>query len=160
VLLLGPLYHLQERADRIAALREAARVCRGGGVVAAAAISRLAPLLGSVRSGSFLDPRVLANIVDESRGGRRVPPERRSGLFPDAWFHTTEELRSELGEAELEVEALFGVQGPSWLTPAFEELWAEEETRERLLETARRVEEDERVAALSPHLLAVARRLP
>ena len=31
LLLLGPLYHLQERADRLRALREAARVLRPGG---------------------------------------------------------------------------------------------------------------------------------
>ena len=34
VLMLGPLYHLTERADRLAAWREAARVLRPGGVVA------------------------------------------------------------------------------------------------------------------------------
>src|SRR5207342_1873839 len=43
VLLLGPLYHLRERADRIRALAEAARVVRPGGVVFAAVISRWAP---------------------------------------------------------------------------------------------------------------------
>ncbi|WUX81429.1 class I SAM-dependent methyltransferase [Streptomyces sp. NBC_01426] len=40
VLLLGPLYHLAERGDRLAALREASRVVVPGGVVAAAGISR------------------------------------------------------------------------------------------------------------------------
>src|SRR5262245_40081960 len=43
-LLLGPLYHLTERDERIAALREAARVVRPGGQVFAAAISRFASL--------------------------------------------------------------------------------------------------------------------
>ena len=160
VLLLGPLYHLQEREDRLAALREAHRVCREGGVVAGAGISRLAPLLGSVKSGSFLEQRVLDNIVDESSGGRRVPPERRSGLFPDAWFHLPEELRAELGEAGLEVEAIYGVEGAGWLATGFVELWADPASRGRILELARGLEQDERVAALSPHLLAVARRLP
>src|SRR5690349_2495113 len=45
VLLLGPLYHLPQRADRIGALAEARRVCRRGGVVIAAAISRFASTL-------------------------------------------------------------------------------------------------------------------
>ena len=44
VLLLGPLYHLLDRADRVRALAEARRVCRPGGLVAAATISRYAPL--------------------------------------------------------------------------------------------------------------------
>ena len=40
VLLLGPLYHLVGRAERIAALAEARRVLRPGGVLLAAAIGR------------------------------------------------------------------------------------------------------------------------
>src|SRR5947208_15563046 len=39
VLLLGPLYHLTHRAERVHALRECARVVRPGGPVFAAAIS-------------------------------------------------------------------------------------------------------------------------
>ena len=35
VLLMGPLYHLPERADRLQALAEARRVCRAGGVIIA-----------------------------------------------------------------------------------------------------------------------------
>lgn len=42
VLLLGPLYHLTDRVDRVQALAQARRVCRRGGVVLAAAISRYA----------------------------------------------------------------------------------------------------------------------
>lgn len=47
-LLLGPLYHLTERADRVQALAEAGRVVRSGGVVAASAISRFASLFDGV----------------------------------------------------------------------------------------------------------------
>lgn len=44
-LLLGPLYHLCEPADRAQALSEAVRATRPGGVIAAAAISRYAAIL-------------------------------------------------------------------------------------------------------------------
>jgi ubiquinone/menaquinone biosynthesis C-methylase UbiE len=45
VLLLGSLYHLTDRNDRVQALREAQRVVRTGGAVYAAAFSRWAPRL-------------------------------------------------------------------------------------------------------------------
>jgi SAM-dependent methyltransferase len=50
VLLLGPLYHLRRRQDRVRALIEARRVVRPGGLVFVAAISRWAPrLAGELR---------------------------------------------------------------------------------------------------------------
>ena len=56
VLLLGPLYHLTSREERLACLREAWRVLRPRGIVMAAAISRFASALDP----GFEDVRVLA----------------------------------------------------------------------------------------------------
>ena len=155
VLLLGPLYHLGERADRLRALREAVRVCRPGGVVAAAGISRLAPLLGQIRRGTIFDNAVFRNAWAETAGGRRVPLEQRQGPFPDAWFHLPEELRSELAEAGLDVRGVFGLEGPGWLANDLEARLDDPTARARLLELAERFESDPNVLALSPHLLAV-----
>jgi SAM-dependent methyltransferase len=156
VLLLGPLYHLEEREERVAALVEARRVCRNGGLIVAAAISRLAPLLGVVKSGRILDGDVLANVRDETQTGRRVPPERRTGLFPRAWFHLPSQLREKCAAAGLDVRGLFGVEGPAWLIGEFLEAWSDAAGREGILAAARELEQHEDVMALSPHLLAVA----
>src|SRR3984957_13013279 len=51
VLLLGPLYHLTSRADRVTALREARRVLRPGGVVVAKALSRFYPVFEELANG-------------------------------------------------------------------------------------------------------------
>ena len=48
VLLLGPLYHLTERSDRIRALREARRVLRPGGMLLAAGINRFASTISAL----------------------------------------------------------------------------------------------------------------
>ena len=52
VLLLGPLYHLPEREDRIQTLKEARRIVRADGPVFVAAISRWAPRLDGVARGT------------------------------------------------------------------------------------------------------------
>jgi ubiquinone/menaquinone biosynthesis C-methylase UbiE len=56
VVMLGPLYHITEREERVRALAEAKRVVRPGGMVAAAAISRFASLLDGLLSGWLGDP--------------------------------------------------------------------------------------------------------
>jgi SAM-dependent methyltransferase len=51
VLLLGPLYHLTSRDDRLTALREARRALRPGGVVIAKALSRFYPVFEELAGG-------------------------------------------------------------------------------------------------------------
>lgn len=69
VLLLGPLYHLDRRADRRKALAAAARAVRPGGLVFAAAISRCAARLDGV-------PR---NIKPRPPAAYRHTPRRPGG---------------------------------------------------------------------------------
>ena len=63
VLLLGPLYHLTARADRIRALTEAHRVLKAAGLLFAVGISRFASTMDGLRSG-FLKDAQFADIVD------------------------------------------------------------------------------------------------
>jgi ubiquinone/menaquinone biosynthesis C-methylase UbiE len=158
VLLLGPLYHLGEATDRTLAVREAARICRRRGIVVAAAISRFAPLLDTIRRGTIADPRVLANVRDETLEGRHVAAERRTSEFPDAYFHRPEELEEELSAADLQIEGVFGVEGPGWLLADIDTLWNDPAVRDGLLWAARAVERDAQGRTLSAHLLAVARK--
>jgi SAM-dependent methyltransferase len=158
VLVLGPLYHLGESSDRAKALAEAARVCRPGAVIAAAAISRYAPLLDSLRRGLFVDPEVFHNVRVETERGRRVPPERRRAPFPDAYFHLPEELEAELAHAGLAVEGVFAVQGLAFISSELDAAWENEALRERLLEAARLTEADPRTRAVTGHLLGVGRK--
>jgi SAM-dependent methyltransferase len=157
VLLLGPLYHLGERAQRLEAVSEAARVTRPAGLVIAAAICRYAGLFHALRDGRLGARTVLENVVDEVRSGRRVPPSRRGAPFADAFFHLPEELRDELVAGGLSVEALYGVEGPGVLLPDLDRRWEDQGARSELLRAARDAETDPHLILLSAHLLAVSR---
>jgi SAM-dependent methyltransferase len=158
VLLLGPLYHLTDRGDRLCAWREAGRALKPGGVVLAAAISRFASALEGLRHGFLADP-VFAHIVERDlRDGIHRNPTDNPMYFTTAYFHRPDELRTEAEEAGLRHEATLGVEGPGWLLHDFADWWDRPERRERLLAVVRALEAEPALLGVSAHLLAVARK--
>jgi len=158
VLLLGPLYHLPERDDRLAALREARRVLRPGGRLFAAAISRFASLLDGLQ-GAVFEEEAFARIVERDLAdGQHRNDTAHPRYFTTAFFHHPEELSAELAEAGFEPSGLFAVEGPGAFIPAFRARWDDAAARERLLDLVRRVEQEPSLLGASPHLLAIGRR--
>jgi SAM-dependent methyltransferase len=157
VLLLGPLYHLVDAADRARALAEAGRVLRPGGLLAAAAISRFASTLDGLRHGWLTDPEFLAITEGALRDGVHRNPQARPGWFTTAYFHDPAELGPELERAGFEVEAVLAVEGPGFLG-GFHDLPADPAQAEAVLGAVRRLEAEPALLGVSPHLLAFARR--
>jgi ubiquinone/menaquinone biosynthesis C-methylase UbiE len=157
-LLLGPLYHLTERADRVAALRETRRVLRPGGVLVAAGISRFASALDGLRAGYLDDPAFAAIVERDLIDGQHRNPTNHPTYFTTAFFHHPNELSREVADAGLAPEHLLAVEGPAWLLQDFDGHWDDPTRRERLLGVVRRMEADPSVLGASAHLLAVARK--
>lgn len=156
VLLMGPLYHLTNREERVAALREAARVMRPGGVLFATAISRWASLLDGLLTGTIDDSRFAAIVGQDVRDGQHRNPTGDPEYFTTSFFHRPDELLCEVAEGGFQPVELAAVEGPGWLARDFDARWADPARREALLEAVRAVEHEPDLMGASPHLLVAA----
>ena len=160
VLLLGPLYHLVDAADRRRALREATRVLRPGGVLIAAGISRWASALDGLARDLLADARFARIVERDIRDGQHRNPTDRLDYFTTAYFHRPDELRDEVQGTGLTVEGPYGIEGPGWILPDLAERWNDPERRVSLLHIARSLEAEPAVLGCSAHLLVVGRKQP
>jgi ubiquinone/menaquinone biosynthesis C-methylase UbiE len=155
VLLLGPLYHLTERPDRITAIREAQRVLRKSGTLIVAGISRYAATLDGLAFHPALSPQ-LATMRHRSLADGQYRNETSSErYFTTAYFHRAEDLADELREIGCRGVRVFGIEGPGWLLPDFQARWNDDTLRAEILTVARLLEEETSIMGASGHLLAV-----
>lgn len=157
VLLLGPMYHLPERADRLRALGEARRVLRSEGLLFAACITRWASLMDGVAFDYLADPVFAALVEEDLRTGVHRNPEGKPGYFTTSFFHRPEEFRTEIEEAGFEVQGVYGLEGPTRMLTDFDERWADPRRREDMLRVARETELEPSLLGINPHLLGVGR---
>jgi ubiquinone/menaquinone biosynthesis C-methylase UbiE len=157
VLLLGPLYHLTDGADRERALREARRVLRPGGLLGAATISRYASTFDGLFKGYLADPAFEQIVEGGLRSGIHRNTERRERWFTTAYFHRPDELAQEVRGAGFALEALLAVEGPAAMLPDVDAWLDDPRRRAVLMRALARVESVPELLGASPHLLAVAR---
>jgi ubiquinone/menaquinone biosynthesis C-methylase UbiE len=157
VLLFGPLYHLTERQERLAALREARRVLRLGGCVFAVGISRFASTLDGLMSGYLDDPDFVRIAQRDLANGQHSNPTQIAHYFTSAFFHHPHELREEVEAAGLQLEKILTIEGIAVFVQDLGERWADTRRREQLLEAVRWLEDDPAVLGITGHLMAVAR---
>jgi SAM-dependent methyltransferase len=155
VLLLGPLYHLTERADRIRALAEARRVTRPGGIVAAAVISRYASTLDGFFRGFIDKPGFTALMTADLRTGQHRNPDSDPGFFTTAYFHDRAGITSEIADSGLRLHDLLPVEGPLYWAPGIEDRMNDPDQRQLILDTLAAMEHDPAIAAATAHLLAI-----
>jgi SAM-dependent methyltransferase len=157
VLLLGPLYHLPQRSDRVQVLTEAKRIVRSKGLVFAAAISRWSPRLDAIIAKRIYErlPEALEEVPDLERTGWIKP------LFPGSftgYCHRPRQLRAEARAAGLQVVSVLGVESVSFLLNDLADRVADPEALQVLLDSARAVEGVPELLGANPHLLTIAQR--
>ena len=159
IFLMGPLYHLQQREDRIKALKECYRVLKKDGYLFAVGISKFVSIIDGFCEGYFRDPEFRKIIFQDLKNGQHINPTKNPLYFTDAFFHHPEELKDEVEEAGFIVEDLIGIECNSYNIKDFDKTWEEEREREFLLKVLRIIESDSSLIGASPHIMCVAKKI-
>jgi SAM-dependent methyltransferase len=154
VVLMGPIYHLVERADRLVALAEARRVLRPGGRVLTEIITRHGWVLDATVKGLTGSVEVWADVERSVASGLSQDPEAVPPGSFWAYFHRLDELTDELAEAGFEDIALVAVEGFAWLLGDLGRRMAEPEP---ILAAVRLTEREPSMLGCSAHVMAIAR---
>ncbi|WP_312174014.1 class I SAM-dependent methyltransferase [Chryseobacterium sp.] len=158
VLLHGPLYHLQDLDERLAALQEAKRILKKGGVVLGFAITHSASTIATLQTGLVHDEKLFAMCISELQSGDHFPPENYPLMLAKVFCHRPSELVDEFETAGFEPLDLLPVEGIAWLDSHFYESWAETRKRNTLLELIKITEKDRELLCFSPHIMLAAKK--
>ena len=158
VLLMGPLYHLTSRKDRLVALSEAYRVLRHGGLLFAAAINRYASLVSGLTRGLIGDPYFAEIVEADLANGQHRNPKNVPRYFTTAFFHKPAELEAELRDSGFRTINLFAVEGPASLTKDLDSRWQDPRQRTLILDLVRAVENEPTLLGASPHFMAIVEK--
>ncbi|HIR56524.1 MAG TPA: class I SAM-dependent methyltransferase [Candidatus Gallacutalibacter pullicola] len=164
VLLMGPLYHIVEKEERLLAIRESFRLLKRGGLLFSAAITPYATLLWAISvfgtKNRLLEEEPFIKMVErELSDGEHIRPE--SGSYRGigrSHFHSASELKAELELSGFYDTKVHGVVGGAWIAPDIDTLWKDPVSREALMKTVRLLDLREDISGMSTHLLAVSRK--
>jgi ubiquinone/menaquinone biosynthesis C-methylase UbiE len=158
VILHGPLYHLQEKQARIAAIREAGRVLKKGGVVLGFAINYAASTIAGLLNGLMHEPGFMEMCTQELLTGIHTPPETMPGSLAEGYYHRPSQLIEEFKEAGLEYMNIYAVEGIVWMDKKYFESRADARKKQALIDLLKITENDQSLLALSPHMMIAAKK--
>ena len=158
VILHGPLYHLQDRDDRIKALAEAKRVLKPGGTVLGFAINHSASTIAALLNGFIHSPEIFEMCKQELTSGIHNAPKNMPGILPSAYYHRPGNLKAELEEAGLTYVDACAVEGLIWLDKNYFESRSDPQKKAAMMELMIITEKDQALLSLSPHMMIVGRK--
>jgi ubiquinone/menaquinone biosynthesis C-methylase UbiE len=158
VLLLGPLYHTQDRAERIKIIREALRILKPGGYLFAAAISRFASLTDGLKR-DFLTDSAFRKILDRDLAdGCHINETGLEKYFTTSFFQHPDDHYSELVEAGCSEVSVLPIEGIGSIITDVDEKLNNPQYREQVFTYIRKTEEEQSILGISLHLMGVGRK--
>ncbi len=159
ILLLGPLYHLVDKNERLKALKECFRVLKQKGRLFAAGINRYASLYDGLSRGLIDDAYFREILEQDLKNGQHRNPKNHPEYFTTTIFQLHSEMEDEIKTAGFKVLNTLPVEGPLWMVQNFDQRWRNEERRAQLLYLLNLIEEDEATLLMTHHYIVVAEKL-
>jgi len=157
IIMHGPLYHLQEEEDRIAALLEAGCKLKENGIILGFAITHSASVVAALHSGLIYKNEIFEMCAEELSSGTHEPAPGFPFMLPKGFYHRPSELIAEFSTAGFEMIDLLPVEGMVWLDGNFFESWGNPVKRSQLLKLIQITEKDRELLCFSPHIMMASR---
>ncbi len=158
VILHGPLYHLQDKTERINAILEAKRVLKKGGIILGFAINATASTVVGLMNGMIHANSFFEMCKTELTTGIHNAPKDFPFLLADAFYHKPEQLKEEFFEQKLEFINLFAVEGMVWLDNTYFANMLDKKKSKTLKALQKLTENDEYLLPFSPHMMIAVRK--
>ena len=158
VILHGPLYHLQKRADRISAILEAKRVLKKGGIILGFAINATASTVVGLLNDMIHEKSFFEMCKEELTTGIHNAPKDFPFLLADAFYHKPQHLKEEFLEQNLEFINLFAVEGMIWLDNQYFANMLDKKKSKTLKALQNLTQNDEYLLPFSPHMMIAVKK--
>lgn len=158
IILHGPLYHLQQREDRIAAILEAKRVLKKGGIILGFAINATASTVVGLMNGMIHANSFFEMCKEELTSGIHNVPKDFPFLLADAFYHKPEGLKAEFLENDLKLINLFAVEGMIWLDNEYFANMLDKKKSKTLKALQSLTQNDEYLLPFSPHMMIAVKK--
>lgn len=158
IILHGPLYHLQNKEDRVLTIKEAKRVVKNKGIILGFAINYTASTLVGLLNGLIHNKFFFEMCKEELTTGIHNPPENFPWLLAEAYYHNPAELKEEFLDQELEYLNTYAVEGMAWLDKDFFSNITNNKRKTNLLELINVTQNDSYLLPFSPHMMIAAQK--
>ncbi len=157
VLMLGPMYHLQEEPDRIQAVKELYRVTKAEGIVFVAFMPRQRHMLSSLLAPENWKPNHSSHKIKEFMQTGCFNHED-AGRFTGAYYFNIEEIQPFMERQGFEPLALIGSNVGTFLSGEALTYWRDKGEEEKITDLLIDKASDPYLLGASSHLLYIGKK--
>lgn len=158
LLLMGPLYHLIEKHDRIKALKEAYRVLIPNGYIVCEVISSFASMVDGFQYDLINDSDFVDIMFRDIKTGIHKDTSKQRKYFTDSYFHYPDEVSIELEESKFKFEELIALTSFGCMIPNIDDKIRDDNYRDILLRTINLLEKENSLMGISSHYIGIGKK--